>query len=217
MQQTNEKQAGCLHPQLCNGQEIQVKKNSLLFGEGDALECFYVVKAGACFLKQSDAKGADQIHRIVGPGDIIGKRAFFTGEKTISSAKSLTELTLVVYTANELMGFMKTEPALCQEIMAELMQDAYRTEEEEPIYNVHNSITQRLAALLHYLAQKFGTNPKNELVVHLKRQDMASVLGTSPEYITNLLNRFQSWGVIKEYKNRIQLNALEDLQSMIDS
>jgi len=217
MLQTSEKQAGCLHPQLCNGQEIQVKKNSLLFGEGEALECFYVVKAGACFLMQTDAKGIHQILRIAGPGDIIGKRAFFTGEGTVSSATSLTELTLVVYTANELMGFMKTEPALCQEIMAELMQDAYRTEEEEPIYNVHLTITQRLAALLQYLAKKFGTDAEKQLKVQLKRQEMASVLGTSPEYITSLLNRFQSWGVIKEYKNCIQLNALEDLQSMIDS
>lgn len=217
MLQTSVKKAGCLHPQLCNGQEIQLKKNSLLFGEGEPLECFYVVKAGACILKQLDTKGADQIHRIVGPGDIIGKRAFFTGEGTLSSACSLTDLTLVVYTANELMGFMKTEPALCQEIMAELMQDAYRTDDENPIYNVHNSIAQRLAALLHYLAQKFGTNHRNELAVQLKRQEMAAVLGTSPEYITNLLNHFQSWGVIKEYKNRIKLNALEDLQNMIDS
>lgn len=217
MLQTSEKKAGCLHPQLCNGQEIQLKKNSLLFGEGEALECFYVVKAGACFLKQSDPKGADQIHRIAGPGDIIGKRAFFTGEGTVSSASSLTDLTLVVYTANELMGFMKTEPALCQEIMAELMQDAYRTEEEERIYNVHLSITQRLAALLQFIAKKFGTSAENELELQLKRHEMAAILGTSPEYITNLLNRFQSWGVIKEYKNRIKLNALEDLQSMIDS
>jgi CRP-like cAMP-binding protein len=216
MLQTSEKQAGCLHPQLCNGQEIQLKKNSQVFGEGEALECFYVVKFGACLLKQSAANGTEQIHRIVGPGDIIGKRAFFTGEGTISSASSLTELTLVVYTANELMGFMKTDPALCREIMAELMQDAYRTQEEDPIYNVHLSITQRLAALLQYLANKFGTNTENELKLQLKRQEMAAVLGTSPEYITNLLSRFQSWGVIKEYKNRIQLNALGDLQSMID-
>ena len=45
---------------------------------------------------------------------------------------------------------------------------------------------------------------------------MAAVLGTSPEYITNLLNRFKSWGIIREYKNRIQLENLEVLEETIN-
>ncbi len=214
MSNPNQKDAGCLHPEMCSGQEIRLRKSSLIFEEGEKLTSFYIVKEGACLLSSLSEKNEQRIHRILGPGDIMGKRSFFTGEGAVSSAQALNEVTLSVYSANEMMGFLKSQPGLCQEVMAELIQDGYRSEDEEPVFNVHKDITQRLAALLHYLATKFGTNSANELRVQLKRIEMAAVLGTSPEYITNLLKRFESWGVIKGYKNKIQLHGLEQLESM---
>lgn len=214
MSNPSKKDAGCLHPEMCSGQEIRLRKSSLIFEEGEKLTSFYVVKEGACLLVSQSENKEQRIHRILGPGDIMGKRSFFTGEGAICSAHTLNEVTLSVYSADEMLGFLKSRPGICQEVMAELIQDGYRSEEEEPVYNVHKDITQRLAALLHYLATKFGTNSSNELRVQLKRIEMAAVLGTSPEYITNLLKRFESWGVIKGYKNKIQLNGLKQLESM---
>ena len=210
------KEPGCLHPELCNGQEIQIQKNTLLFSEGESLDHFFVLKEGACVLSQEAAEGQEQILRILGPGDILGKRAFFTGEGSSSTARTLSDAVLVIYSERELVQSINEHPGLCHDLMGNLLQDSYRSTRAGRVFNVHLTITQRLAALIHYLASKFGTTSSNELCLQLKRQEMAAVLGTSPEYITNLLNRFKSWGIIREYKNRIQLENLEVLEETIN-
>lgn len=210
------KEAGCLHPNLPEGEQLHVKKNTILFEEGERLDHLFVLKEGACILSRCGQNGHPQIIRILGPGDILGKRAFFTGNGSSSTATSLSSAHFIVYREEDLKESIKIHPGFCQDLLGNLLVDSYRSARAERIFNVHLTITQRLAALLFYLASKFGTSPNNELNLQLKRQEMAAVLGTSPEYITNLLNRFKSWGIIKEYKVRIRLENLEVLEEVIN-
>ena len=111
------KEPGCLHPSLCGTQLLHVKKNTVLFEEGEKLDYFFVLKEGACLLRKSGVRGESRIVRILGPGDIMGKKAFFTGEGSHFLATALTDSTLVVYRLKDLKQSMLDHPDICHDLM----------------------------------------------------------------------------------------------------
>ena len=83
-----------------------------------------------------------------------------------------------------------------------LIEDANINDHTRIIFCVHKGIKQRLAQLLLYLLEKYGMDTDGKLLLRLKREDMAAVLGTSQEYIINLIKTFKKFWPYKYHKKR---------------
>jgi len=63
-----------------------------------------------------------------------------------------------------------------------------------------------------------GQKDKNgKLMIRLKREDMASVLGTSAEYVINLLKSFKNFNLIDTIKSEIYILSEKGLKRMVIS
>lgn len=194
--------------------EITIEKGALLFREGDYLEQLYILKEGAFYFSRLDPQGQSQILRLLGPGEIIGKHGVFTGVKALYSARALDQSTLYSYDKQELVQARDCDAGLYQFLFTRLM-DEYRTSViEQQIFTAHNSIPSRLAALLLLLLDKFGTEADGSLKISLKRQEMASILGTSAEYVIHLLSGFKKRNIISMPKNRLVILAEHKLRAL---
>ncbi|WP_343487232.1 Crp/Fnr family transcriptional regulator [Allomuricauda sp. d1] len=190
-------------------------KGSVLFKENQHLNKLYCIREGACKFSKLDHSGQEHILRFLGKGELMGKRAMVTNNGAKVSATALTDTKLCCFDKNEVLENLRTNADFCNDLLSAFVEDANTNEHTRIIFCVHKGIKQRLARLLLYLTDKFGQHTNGKMRIRLKREDMAAVLGTSQEYIINLLARFRNAGFIKVERSEIFILSKEGLQKSI--
>ncbi|MEM9868070.1 MAG: Crp/Fnr family transcriptional regulator [Bacteroidota bacterium] len=197
---------------ISTSESIKLPKGSLIFEESQPLDKLFCIKKGACKYSKIDNTGQEHILRFLGEGEVMGKRAMVTNCSARVSATALTETELCCLEKMEIQKNLEENPKFCQDFLDSLIEDADINETTRMIFYSHKSIKQRLAQLLLYLLHKFGCCEVGRLNVKLKREDMATVLGTSPEYIINLLKKFKNLKLIDTQKSELYILSRSGLE-----
>ncbi|MEM7485267.1 MAG: Crp/Fnr family transcriptional regulator [Bacteroidota bacterium] len=200
---------------LETSESLFVSKGAIIFKENQLLNKLYCIKEGACKFSTFDNLGREHILRFLGKGDIMGKRSIISNKGANVTATALTETVLCCFDKSEIQYNLKTNTDFCNDLLHAFIEDANAVDKTRTIYCANKGIKQRLAQLLLYLAEKFGQDPSGKLMIRLKREDMASVLGTSQEYIINLLTHFKNKGFLQVNRSEIVLNSKEELRELI--
>lgn len=199
---------------LASTEMVSLPKGTLVFEENQQLNKLYCIKQGACKFSTVDKGGQEHILRFLGEGDIMGKRSIISNEGAKVSATTLTDTVLCCVDKINILQCLKSNSAFCDDLLHAFIEDVNINEHTRVIFCVHKGIKQRLASLLLYLAEKFGQSEKGKLLIKLKRGDMASVLGTSAEYVINLLNSFKIKGYIRIVKREIFITSKSGLEKI---
>ncbi|MEN1784083.1 MAG: Crp/Fnr family transcriptional regulator [Bacteroidota bacterium] len=199
---------------LASSESIIIPKGTLLFEENEPLTKLYSIEKGACKFSKVDSSGQEHILRFLGAGEVMGKRAVWTQEGAKVSATALTETQLCCFDKDAILKHLEKNPKFCRDFLDALVEDVNINEHIRMIFCIHKGIKYRLAQLLLYLLDKFGADEKGKLRVRLKREDMAPVLGTSQEYIINLLKSFKNFGLIDVIKSEIYIQSQAGLIEM---
>jgi len=184
---------------------IFVAKGKTLFKENQLLNQLYCIKTGACKFTRVDSTGREHILRFLGEGELLGKRSIISNSGAKVSAKTLTDCTFCAIDKTVILKCLNENRLFCKQLLFALTEDLNQSEHERILFGTGKGIKQRLASLLLYLNDSFGKNDEGELTIQLKREDMAAVLGTSQEYIINLLREFKDLGVIGMNKRKIKI------------
>ncbi|PRX57618.1 Crp/Fnr family transcriptional regulator [Flagellimonas meridianipacifica] len=195
-------------------ESIRLPKGSLVFKETQLLNKLFCIKKGACKFSKMDNSGQEHILRFLGEGEAMGKRSVVTNLGARVSAIALTETELCCLDKLEIQKNLEENPKFCQDFLDSLINDADINESTRMLFHSSKDIKSRLAKLLLYIQNKFGTNENGKLNVKLKRDDMATVLGTSPEYIINLLKKFRGLGLIDTKKRELYILSKSGLEVM---
>nr|WP_298994605.1 Crp/Fnr family transcriptional regulator [uncultured Allomuricauda sp.] len=199
---------------LQTSESIKLPKGSLIFEENQSLNKLFCIKKGACKFSKMDSSGQEHILRFLGEGEVMGKRSVATNLGARVSAVALTETELCCLDKLEIQRNLEENPKFCQVFLDSLIQDVDINESTRILFNSSKGIKSRLAKLLLYLFKKFGANEKGKLNIKLKRNDMAMVLGTSPEYIINLLKNFKGLKLIDIKKRELYVLSKSGLELM---
>ena len=197
---------------LSTSESIKLPKGSLIFEESQPLNKLFCIKKGACKFSKIDHSGQEHILRFLGEGEVMGKRSVATNLGARVSAIALTDTELCCLDKTEIQKNLEENPKFCQDYLDSVIEDADINETTRMMFFSHKGIKARLAKLLLYLWNKFGVNEKGKLNVKIKREDMAVVLGTSPEYIINLLKNFKSLKLIDIKKRELYILSKSGLE-----
>ncbi|WP_435624583.1 Crp/Fnr family transcriptional regulator [Flagellimonas sp.] len=197
---------------LSTSESVKLPKGSLVFEESQSLNKLFCIKKGACKFSKTDNSGQEHILRFLGEGEAMGKRSVATNLGARVSAIALTETELCCLDKFEIQKNLEGNPKFCQDFLDSLIEDADINDNTRMLFYSSKGIKSRLAKLLLYLANKFGTDEKGRLNIKIKRDDMASVLGTSPEYIINLLRKFKDLKLIDIQKSELYIASKSGLE-----
>ena len=178
-------------------ESITLPKGTFVFEENEPLSKLYCIKKGACKFSITDAEGQEHILRFLGQGDVMGKRSLITHKGARVTATTLMETELCCLEKEELLKNLAQNRAFCRDFMYALIDDVNNDDNMRVQFYMKGTIKEQLAKLFLYLQQKFGTNDEGKLKIKLKREDIAAVLGTSPEYIINLMKKFKTKKLIR--------------------
>jgi CRP/FNR family transcriptional regulator, cyclic AMP receptor protein len=195
---------------------VVLPMGSILFSEGQASRSVSVVCAGQVKLTRSSRDGRTLLVKVARPGDLLGLSAALSKTPYEVTAQAIEQTQLATFAQQDFLQFIQHygEGSLHA---AENLSKEYRSAlTDASRLALSSSIAGRVAHLLLELVaeNEITSHAQPKIHMSLRHEDLASMLGSSRESITRVLNGFKRKGVISiEGSNMTILNkeALEGL------
>ncbi|OGW49989.1 MAG: hypothetical protein A2Z50_02175 [Nitrospirae bacterium RBG_19FT_COMBO_42_15] len=180
-------------------------KGEYIFMEGDTAEWLCIVKSGEVRIMKHSASGKDIILDLSSPGEIFGGVAVFDKKPYPASAQAMEPQTAVLKLPHKcLFDLIDKYPAMASEAVIYLgskLRDAHTMMKNLAVEKVER----RIASILLKLAEKGGEKDEKgiTLTMHLTRQDIAEMAGTTVETTIRVMSRLKKEGVLKSVEGKI--------------
>jgi len=176
---------------------LRVKKNHLIFSQGDAADAVFYMQTGRVKLSMLSPQGKEAVVAILGPGDFLGESCLEAGKPvSFATATVLDAATLVRIEKTAMTRLFRDEPACSGLFMTYVLTRNVRIQ-EDLVDQLLNSAEKRLARILLLLFH-FGKEGKPEPVLaKISQETLAEMIGTTRSRVSFFLNKFRRLGFIK--------------------
>jgi CRP/FNR family transcriptional regulator, cyclic AMP receptor protein len=190
---------------------------SILFSEGQASRNVSVVCAGHVKLTKSSRDGRTLLIKVARPGHVLGLSAALSKTPYEVTAQAIEQTQLATFAQQDFLQFIQHhgEGSLHA---AESLSNEYRSALTDACrLALSNSIAGRVAHLLLQLVVENETaqHPQPKIHMSLRHEDLASMLGSSRESITRVLNGFRRKGVISIEGSNMVILSKEALEVLL--
>lgn len=194
---------------------LQLQRGEVLFMESEQLQKLFCIREGACKFSNYDDKGKERITRLLGKGELMGRRSLISKKGAMVTATAITDTKVCAVDRLPVLRCLQRNTEFCMDVIKGFVEDTEDDIKRKALFENHQSISKRLAGLLLYLEEKFGMEKDGSLKLFVKREDMANLLGTSSEYVISLLSRFKATGLVDLERGKILLGNKEALRQMV--
>jgi CRP-like cAMP-binding protein len=189
------------------------RKGQVIFEEGETLNGVYCVKSGVCKLTKLSENGKDQVVKLVVKGGLLGKRSLVTEQKTNLSAVALNDMEMCFIPKSEIMEDLNKNPKFTMDVLRTMAEDL--KESDESLVNMaQKSVKRRMAEILMYIQDNFGTDDEGYLSIVISREDYASIVGTATESAIRILSQFKKELIISTRGKQIKIEDYNALKWM---
>jgi CRP/FNR family transcriptional regulator len=182
------------------------RRGQQIFYAGTPAHALYLVRSGRVKVFRSWLGGEEQVLRLLGPGELLGYRPLLANEPYSANAEAVEDSTLCIIPAATVRELLREVPGLALELLAKLAREL-RLSEDLMMDLIHRPVRQRAARLLLLLsAGNQGSSEPTLLRSHqLRRQDMARMIGTTPETFSRVLRGFAQRGIVALSRDHIRI------------
>jgi CRP-like cAMP-binding protein len=182
---------------------LMIKKGSLLFYEEGIPTGIFQIKKGKAKKFKRGFSGIEQIFYIYTTGDVLGYHALFGEERYQNSCEALEDLEVNFIAKDVFFQLLLDIPALQRTFIKNI------GHEFGVLANIiavlaQKNLNARLAINLLILEDRFRKHDK-ESGIDLTREDLANIIGTSPESLGRSLKQFKDEGIINVDKRVIYI------------
>lgn len=182
----------------CQFGTIGADEYILMEGKEESYAGFVVVSGRVAMLKSS-ISGKELIVHLLEPGDISSLSLMFQEEDEPAqlSARTLSSTTILWIPVAQFRLLFNRYPELYKELFANLM-SMLQTSYCLCLALAHDHVDVRIAAALTTLAQRSGNSngADNEYTLHLTRQQLADLTGTTSETAIRVTRAMQKQGLL---------------------
>jgi CRP/FNR family transcriptional regulator len=177
-----------------------VRKNEVVFSEGDSGHSLYILASGNIRIFKSTPDGKETVIKVIGPGELFAEVVLF--ERDVYPASAVALKNSVVY-------------LLPKRHFYELLDNRdFRNDFLRMLMKKQRYLANRLHALTAYdveerfvrfLLEHYGK--KDEYRILLTKKDIASAIGATAETLSRLLRRMQSEGKLSVKGKNIKFKS----------
>jgi len=171
-------------------------KGQVIFYEGRRPTGLYFVKSGKVKVAKKGLWGKDQIVRLAKPGDNLTYRAMGGVSQLVASATALEDSEISFIDIEDYFRVVKSNAAFAFRVIQILAQEFDITENKLRDFAQKN-VRQRLAEMLLWLHETYGTNPTTgALSLQVSRDELANMVGTATENVVRILSEFRKKNIL---------------------
>jgi CRP/FNR family transcriptional regulator len=188
------------------------KSGQALFYEGAPAHALFVVRTGRVKVYRTSRAGDVQVLRLLGAGELIGYRPLLAHEANSASAEAVEDSSICILPADDVRRLLRDDAALATEMLAKLAVEL-RLSEELMMDLIHRPVRQRVARLLLRLVEdnRAADRPERLESRHMRRQDMARMVGTTPESLSRVLRSLAQSGVLSLTREHLDVRDSRQL------
>ena len=182
-------------------------KGQIILHAGEQKKMLFIVCAGKVKIERLLEDGSEQILRIVNTCDFFGETTLFIDAPLDFNVEAMETTTIGMIDGERLKQFLHDKPAILIEIL-EQFSIRMKSLEERLIFISHKEVDARVAS---YICNHMDKE-KNELILEIKKKDLAALLGTTRETISRKLSQFQKKNYICMEGNIIKIVKYDELE-----
>lgn len=175
------------------GYTVHYPKGHVIFAAGDISDRVYLIESGWVKIYRLSADGKRvTVGSIRSPGQLMGLAETLLGVERTCFAGAISNVSMVILRKSQFEELLAQQPFLAIKVAKIL---AVRMREAEGL--IHEMVCWqapgRLALMLMKMGDRCGKRTKNGIVldVQLTHEEIASMVGTSRQTVTSLLNTFK--------------------------
>lgn len=194
----------------------EFKRGEMLFREGDEINGMYFVQSGVIKLEMNAETQRPFILRMIGAGQTMGHRFLnYTGLQPYTA--TAVEDTRVCFIE---LGFFKNllqKNDLLQEEIRKIFLKEIRSTEIKLLQIAQQTVREKVASILVHLAETYNYKQTGMGIrVHVDRQEMADLAGTTKEQISRILADFDQEQLIRFRAKHFKYIAVEQLRQIAE-
>ncbi|MFY9269076.1 MAG: Crp/Fnr family transcriptional regulator [Candidatus Manganitrophaceae bacterium] len=174
---------------------LRVKKNQILFSQGDASDAVFYILEGKVKLIVVSPRGKEALVGVLGRSHFFGESCLTAQRVRIATATSMTESRVIRIEKATMVRVLHEEPTFSELFISYLLSRNIRIE-EDLVDQLFNSSEKRLARVLLLLAH-FGKGSKTEIILpKISQETLADKIGTTRSKVGFFMNKFKKLGFI---------------------
>lgn len=188
-------------------------KKQVIYAEGDHPIRLYYLAKGKVKAYHTNKDGKYFITSFIQEGDFFGFVDILENQAYRESTEALEESIVISVSAVEFQQRLKENIHL--EVYFRKALTSYLLKNEKLMVEMaYQSLRMRVAMVLVELAQTYGTNSFEPLVIKLSREDLASRVGTATESVIRTLSDFKKEGYLDVKGGEMTLKNIEGLAKL---
>jgi CRP/FNR family transcriptional regulator len=216
----------CLLASQLSPEEIEASKGirhirayrtrQILYHEGMPALGIHILCLGKVKLSRAGNQGRQQILRIVGPGETCGEETLLEEAAYTNTAEALEACQTGFVRREAFLDLLENRNRILLPLLRHICQVLIETQVRFTHVALGDART-RMAAQLLDLAERYGTPAAKGITLDLplRRAELASLVGLSPETAIRLLSQFQREGLLEVQGRRLTIKAPERLRALL--
>ena len=172
------------------GRRCHFDTGAIIQQQGDRAEGFWLIEAGNVSVYRFGAEGGVTIFAVLGPGDLFGELAHFTGVARQVDVVAETDVTLIRVDTAAINALLDAEPAFARWLLKSLAHQL-RTALDRIDGDRSLSAKDRVKRLLKDMVTRDGPE------LHITQEALANYVGVSRVTIGAILNKLSRAGLIR--------------------
>lgn len=193
---------------LSENREVRhYKKKDPIFKEGDNPRWLYFVESGQVKVYKTSDDGRELIVKVAQQGDFLGFLALFKEDSYPESAAALEDCSIKLVPKQDFAALVFGNRDVNARFI-KMLANHIAEREQQLIELAYNSVRKRVATALTQLADQSGP------VIHLLREDLASLAGTAKETLIRTLTDFKNEKMIEVKDGVVTVTQVEKLRDI---
>lgn len=193
---------------LSDNRELRhYKRKDLIFREGEYPRWLYFVESGKVKIFKTSEDGRELIVKVAQTGDFLGFLALFKEDAYPESAAALEDCSIKLIPKQDFAALVFGNRDVNARFI-KMLANHIAAREQQLIELAYNSVRKRVATALTHLCDQSGP------VIHLLREDLASLAGTAKETLIRTLTDFKNESVVEIKDGTVTVLKVEKLREM---
>lgn len=186
-----------------------------LYYEGTPSLAAYLLQRGTVKLWRMGHAGDQHVIGLRGPGDLLGYRAVMAGSPYGVTAEPLEPTIASTIPRETFLALVRENGQFAFRLLESMARQSLDTE-DRLMSRIQDSVLRRTATILLHLGSQSGraSRPPPNPCLPRKREDLARLIGTTPETLSRTLHALASQGILDLSNKGIRVVDLDSLRRL---
>lgn len=209
--------AGVSHPDcreiVSLSGECKFSRGQTVFQEGDPVRNVFLLTSGNAKITRFGANGTKVILRLVGHGELVDLTGFSEQSNHCSTAEALSNSTAFVWDTKVFETITIRFRVVRRNLLNIVSQRLQELEERYREVSLEN-VSTRLSRQLVRLFTQAGRRNDGTSEIHLSREELAQLTGTTLYTVSRLLSQWKERGVVRARRHTLSVADMEALREL---